>query len=334
MENENILVSVFCLAYNHENFIRQALDGFVMQKTNFNFEVLVHDDASTDNTPLIIKEYAQKYPGIIKPIFQTENQYSKKVRIIPSILFPKAKGKYLAWCEGDDYWFDENKLQFQIDSLERNSTCVACCTKVKNIKLDGTETGWYCGNISDKDTVVDKYRFVSYCLNPGPDIIMPLQISGFILKKDVYENYLVNPFEAKKYFSVGDLPLFLYTGMMGDIYYIQKPMSCYRIGNPNSWNGRHSDLKAFEKHYRKEIIALEKFDKETDFKYHNAVICAVRNRKFAICSRNHDLKGMKSKELIDLYKKQSLQRRITYHIYHYFPHLSEHLKKILKRIKN
>ena len=76
-ENEPLMVTILCLVYNHESYIRQCLEGFVMQKTNFRFEAIVHDDASTDGTAAIIREYAEKYPDIIKPIFETENQYSK-----------------------------------------------------------------------------------------------------------------------------------------------------------------------------------------------------------------------------------------------------------------
>lgn len=115
---DEILVSICSLAYNHEKYIRQTLEGFVTQKTDFRFEVLVHDDASTDHTADIIREYADKYPDIIKPIYQTENQYSKNAEIITDIIFPLTKGKYIAFCECDDYWCDENKLQKQIDFLE------------------------------------------------------------------------------------------------------------------------------------------------------------------------------------------------------------------------
>ena len=76
-ENEPLMVTILCLVYNHESYIRQCLEGFVMQKTNFRFEAIVHDDASTDGTAAIIREYAEKYPDINKPIFETENQYSK-----------------------------------------------------------------------------------------------------------------------------------------------------------------------------------------------------------------------------------------------------------------
>lgn len=123
------LVSIKCLVYNHEPYLRQCLDGFVMQKTNFAFEAIVHDDASTDNSASIIREYAEKYPNIIKPIFETSNQYSKKNgsvgRIMNAAIHPDTK--YIALCEGDDYWTDPNKLQIQVDFLEKNKEYAFCC---------------------------------------------------------------------------------------------------------------------------------------------------------------------------------------------------------------
>jgi len=112
------LVSICCLTYNHEPYIKQCLDGFLMQKTNFPFEILIHDDASVDNTQNIIKNYELKHSDIIKPIYQKENQYSKGIGVSRVYQFPRAKGKYIAMCEGDDYWIDPYKLQKQVDFLE------------------------------------------------------------------------------------------------------------------------------------------------------------------------------------------------------------------------
>ena len=117
-ENNTIIVSIRCITYNHAPYIRQCLDGFVMQKTNFRFEAIVHDDASTDGTDAIVREYAAKYPDIIKPIFETENQWSKHDGSLHRIMTNACKGKYIAMCEGDDYWIDPNKLQKQVDFLE------------------------------------------------------------------------------------------------------------------------------------------------------------------------------------------------------------------------
>lgn len=97
------LVSIVCDVYNHEPFLRQCLDGFVEQETSFSYEILIHDDASTDRSTSIIHEYHARYPDLFNPVYQTENQYSKGVQIWASIQFPRANGKYIAICEGDDF---------------------------------------------------------------------------------------------------------------------------------------------------------------------------------------------------------------------------------------
>ena len=128
---EQPLVTIQCITYNHEPYIRQCLEGFVMQKTNFKFEAIVHDDASTDKTADIVREYAEKYPDIIKPIYETENQYSKSDGSLGRIMNAHTKGKYIALCEGDDYWTDPLKLQKQVDFLEANPEYVLTCHRYK-----------------------------------------------------------------------------------------------------------------------------------------------------------------------------------------------------------
>lgn len=130
-QSEELMVTIRCITYNHERYIRQCLEGFIMQKANFRFEAIVHDDASTDGTANIIREYAEKYPDIIKPIFETENLYSKHDGSIARILNEHTHGKYVAMCEGDDYWIDPLKLQKQVDFLEQNLDYVFCCHRYK-----------------------------------------------------------------------------------------------------------------------------------------------------------------------------------------------------------
>ena len=120
------LVSICTVAYNHAPFIRQCMDGVLMQKTSFSFEHLMHDDASTDETAEIIREYEARYPDIIKAIYQTENQFSKGVQIWSKYMFPNARGKYIAMCDGDDYWTDPLKLQKQVDFLETHPDYAMC----------------------------------------------------------------------------------------------------------------------------------------------------------------------------------------------------------------
>ena len=120
------LVNIVCLCYNHESFIRQALDGFVMQKTTFPFKIVVHDDASTDNSVNIIKEYENRFPQLFHCIYRKENWYSQKKDILLDVFENYCNGKYIALCEGDDYWTDPYKLQKQVDFLEAHPDYVMC----------------------------------------------------------------------------------------------------------------------------------------------------------------------------------------------------------------
>lgn len=113
------LLSIVCPAYNQEAFIAQTLDSFLAQQTSFNFEILINDDASTDGTARIIAEYTQRYPNIIRPFYEQVNQYQLGRPCVPA-LFAKARGRYIAYCEADDYWTDPRKLQIQVDFLEAN----------------------------------------------------------------------------------------------------------------------------------------------------------------------------------------------------------------------
>lgn len=124
------LVSILCLVYNHKDFLRKCLDGFVMQQTNFPIEILIHDDASTDGSAEIIREYEEKYPLLFKPIYQTINQYSKGIPVSCTYQYPRCSGKYLATCEGDDYWVDPLKLQKQVEFLEANPEYGMCYSNV------------------------------------------------------------------------------------------------------------------------------------------------------------------------------------------------------------
>ena len=116
-------VSFICHTFNHLDYLKDALNGFLMQETSVRFEIIVHDDASTDGTTDIIKSYSKRYPNIIKPILQTENQWDKG--ILPGrFSFPAAKGRYIAVCEGDDYWLDPTKIQKQYEHAERKPDTV------------------------------------------------------------------------------------------------------------------------------------------------------------------------------------------------------------------
>lgn len=113
-------VSILCTAYNHELYIEDALKGFLNQETDFPFEIIVHDDASTDNTAHVVRKYRDKYPSILKVILQQENTYSKDKHAPLRNCLDHAAAELIALCEGDDFWINDRKLQLQVEALQQN----------------------------------------------------------------------------------------------------------------------------------------------------------------------------------------------------------------------
>lgn len=222
------LVTIRCLVYNHEPYLRQCLDGFVMQKTNFPFEAIVHDDASTDRSAEIIREYAEKYPNIIKPIFETENLYSKHDGSIRKVMYEHTKGKYVAICEGDDYWIDPYKLQKQVDILESNTNIGLCytSTKVYNQKRKVFQS-----NIS-----VPYINFQSLLLHN------PITTLTVMYRKDLYDSYLKEIIIDNKKWLMGDYPLWLWISSQKDIFFISDVTAVYRYLE-NSASHSHGNIQ-------------------------------------------------------------------------------------------
>ncbi len=222
---DNILVSVICAVYNHQAFLKKCLDGFICQKTNFKFEVIIHDDASTDNSALIIEKYRTKYPDIIKPIYQTENQYSKGIDIFSSIMIPRSQGKYIALCEGDDYWVNPSKLQKQVDFLERHSDITmsfhgACVERVNN-KI-GKEAAPMYINIQDRE--YSSAELFNKWIAPTASMVFRKDILDFqILKNPAILNT--------------DIIVVLLAANKGRIFGFSEQMSVYRVHEGGvTWN--------------------------------------------------------------------------------------------------
>ena len=262
MKNE-IKVSIVCNTYNHEKYIKEALDSFLMQKTSFKYEVLVHDDASTDGTAAIIREYQQKYPEIIKPIFQKENQYSRQIKINYAYQYPRATGKYIAICEGDDFWTDENKLQKQFDILEQHDDIDMCAHAAQRINA---ETGEPCKIIRPKKH--DAILKTEEVIKGGGDY---LATNSLFFRTSLFDN----PPEYVK-LSVLDYLLQIYGSCRGGIYYLDDVMSVYRINVKDSWTvmmRAYTDKKIAFK--QKLIGYFKNFDRETDHKYWFSVLKVI-----------------------------------------------------------
>ena len=219
------IVSICCLTYNHESFIHEAVNGFLMQKTNFPFDIIIHDDASTDRTAEIIREYEANYPTIIKGIYQKENQYSKGARgMFVRYVFPHAKGKYIALCEGDDYWTDPFKLQKQVDFLEANEDYAICFHNVYEL-ADSEES-----QLLNLDATLEGETFTIKDLAKGNFIHTP---------SVVFRNGLIKRFPVWfKDSPVGDYPLYMLLAQHGKIGRLPQVMATYRM-NVGVWS-KHS----------------------------------------------------------------------------------------------
>lgn len=270
--SDDIMVSVCCLAYNHKKYIRKTLDGFVNQKTNFRYEVLIHDDASTDGTADIIREYEKKYPEIIKPIYQTENQYSKRVRITWKYQFSRVNGKYIAMCEGDDYWCSDTKLQEQFDIMEQNPSVVLCTNKVRAITVsdEDLERTYPSSLHGLSEGIFKSEAFTKMLLSTGA-MAYPFQTSSYFIRANIILNILNNKPDFFEIFPVGDAALMLYCSVKGDAYYLDKEYSKYRHNVPGSWSDRMNNKKFVTENYDRDAKAYEAFDKYTGGKFHKLV---------------------------------------------------------------
>lgn len=220
------LVSISCITYNQANYIREAIEGFLMQKTTFPFEIIIHDDASTDGTDQIIREYELKYPNLIFPVYQKENQWSKGIkRILITFVFPICKGKYIAFCEGDDYWTDPFKLQKQVDFLESNTDYGLVHTDYNILIKD--EKG-----INE----IQSYHSTSNKVIPSGQVQKSLIMKNFIAtvtvvaRKCFIDQYASDlPIKNIHKFIQGDYPLWLYIAGESNIGYINSPTCSYRV---------------------------------------------------------------------------------------------------------
>lgn len=236
--SEQPKVIIRCTVYNHEHYLRDCLEGFVMQKTNFPFKAVVHDDASTDDSATIVREYAEKYPDIIEPIYETENQYYKQDGSLNRIMDAATLGRspYLAYCEGDDYWTDPHKLQKQVDYMDTHPECSMTCTHAEILTPNGvlddntlSKTGW----IRPLKTGILKTEDI---IEKGGENIY-IHTCTMLLRSSIIPELR----RTINSCSVGDYPLQIMAALKGSIYYLHEKTAYYRYGYPGSWTGKFLD---------------------------------------------------------------------------------------------
>ena len=278
------VVSICCLTYNHEPYIEDALKGFLIQETDFPFEIIVHDDASTDRTADTIRDYHARYPRLIRPILQTENQYSQRVKITASIMIPRAQGEFIALCEGDDYWTAADKLARQVEFLSRHPTVKFSFHPA--IVLD---------SLSPRTQSFRSYLKTGDRIIPPEEIIM--QGGGFCpTASRIYRRNALTALPQWYYTDtpVSDQFLIIIGAVPAGAAYLDVPMSVYRRGVDGSWTRKMRGFEYAIEHDRKRVYCLSRLNEDLETVYnrqfgyqiakwslHAAILCANQgDRRF------------------------------------------------------
>ncbi|MCI8485306.1 MAG: glycosyltransferase [Lachnospiraceae bacterium] len=300
--NDKIVVSVICLTYNHEKYIEQALKGFIAQKTDFKYEVIVHDDASTDNTQKIIKRYAKKYPDIIKPIYQKHNVFLEGKDIMFQYIFPQIKGKYIALCEGDDYWTNEHKLQLQVEYMEENPACSLCAHYA--VRLDAKKNRISSYFNYDKIQENIDLPFIIENLDCFPTASMLYRKEFLVNNKSFIQKHIIFDYINK-----------IMLATEGYTHLIPEYMSVYRYRAKGSWtNSTAGDIEKLVKHFQYSIEVLKDLDSYTKRKYHRLLKEEIHRREFMIAWKQLDYKLVTSNQFSDCYRKKRKTEKIIFMI--------------------
>lgn len=323
LEHQDRMVSICCITYNQASYIRDALEGFIKQNTDFVYEVLIHDDASNDGTAEIIREYTARYPNLIYPILQTENQYSKGLTNISGTFnFPRARGKYIAMCEGDDYWTDENKLQKQVDYMEAHPDC-SLCFHSADVEVQGKAV---------TERQMRPYR--------GDRKVLPEEIidktSGYPTASLLFRTEMVKPLpDFYVQAPIADIPLQLMAAARGWAYYMDTPMCVYRLGGAASWTTLMKQGN-YQQKQRDYGIAMESmyrgFDRESGGRFHETVEHAIKRLIFLTRVNTKQYREVLARENREFYRELNLRTRFFIRLETTAPGLYRWLQKMFHRI--
>lgn len=302
-------VSIICPAYNHEKYIAQTLDGFLMQKTDFPIEILINDDASTDSTASIIRDYAKRFPDKVFPVLQTANQYSRGINVEQTFLIPKCRYSYTAMCDGDDYWTDENKLRIQVDALESHPDIDICAHRATAINAETGESSGFQGPS-------DNFRIFT------PEEVIDGD-GGFVATGSiVYRTKLDDVVPEFRRINELDYGVQIDGSLRGGLLYLGRIMSVYREAVEGSWTQRilNNPDKAAEFFERtdKMFVSLDEYTKQ---KFHDVIEYKRKENRFRFFSSNGSYAKLFTKQYRPFMKGVPFSTKVKYAIGCFFPNL-------------
>lgn len=306
MKQENPLVSIVCDTYNQAPYIRRALDSFLCQQTDFPFEIIVHDDASTDGTADIIRAYEAQRPDLFRCVYRTENIYSSDPKILEHHVFPLARGKYIAICEGDDYWTSPNKLQKQVSYMLSHPACTLCVCAAELVDPNENRVGSIMPYPEDTDVPTEDVIRGGGSFVATASIVAPTALAQ-------------NRGAFCDMTDVDDAVLQIWFASQGTTHYLAEPMCAYRQAVPGSWTETYNTAGREQKilHHEGLAAALCAFDETSGFRWHTAVEDALAYQRFEILRMTNNLPVLKKPPYRKRYLTLPLRRRIRMHLVHW-----------------
>lgn len=313
--SEELLVSIYCRTYNHRDYIHNALDGMLMQDTDFLYKIVIYDDASTDGTSDIVKEYARKYPQMVQVVIMKKNTWRNQERVKIESAFMKKylTGKYIAYCEGDDFWIDPHKLQIQVDYMEANPKCSMYLHNALWFNcMDNTMKAGNPYSCKRAKDISPEEIFMMYNGHPPT--------ASFLHKKELLD--------MPKFFmesSVGDYTLLLYALFRGNVHYNNRIMSVYRQLSIGSYSRTIQNDKILGFYYHFGLLQFcFKYNQYTNYKYEEWCDRKIQEYALKIIHKEKD------KLIIDDYVKECLAQRYIFSK-DFYEYIKE-LKRLQKQI--
>ena len=287
----SIQVSIVCYTCNHEKYIKDAIESFLMQKTNFTYEIIIYVDASKDSTQAIVKEYENKYPTLITAVYQCEKQSSKFVDVEYEMV-QRAQGKYIAFCEGDGFWTDSYKLQKQYEFMEEHLTYSLCVHAGEVVRNNDKKTIAY-----RKPSSVAKVYTTEEIIEGG---------KGYFLTNTMFfrKQLLDNRADFVAGAALSDYPLAVYLSLVGEVYYIADSMASYRTNVKGSWTSKDSvNGQGYRSKFEEITKMLDEVNEYTNYRFAEAIERRKDSNEVIVLVKERNFQKLRSSNLKEAERK-------------------------------